>query len=545
MKVKAGFSGVALSGIVLLTGFLFITYSNSANEHIGEWSEPELLFVDPDTSQAGNLEAVVYESTIYIVKRHLRQIDDQYLDLSQIYLLRKQPGGEPKIQQLSSGTYPSEQPVIFRDHSNGLHFIWGNRRQDPDFEEWGIPRPQITGFSTDIVYSQLDSEGLCQPTHLFEGHLRRPSGIGDIGFPLQLTGDGFNRLHTVFRADTTFKTTNSDGEEIIGFSPRVTYMRRNSTGEWSVPRFLEFGGDPDIAISSKDNLVIAWLGADPNQSGINDVLVTVSNDGGDTWSEPELIMPSGNQAGRMLELQATSNGIIHLIWGRQTTSLPVPNEFWHSYSEDGGRSWSKPNRFFEPVQTSGTSLSFFGDFDLVADKYGRLHWAGVEARNQHGDSLSFIQYNTWNPLKKSWNQAATVNIAKDPQEVDLAMDKNSNELYLFWKDRIEKTLYYSTASPGEPSPAVLTESGPLKLHANYPNPFNPSTTIPFTLDKPAEVILRVYDVTGRQVLQQNLGMKSAGLHDYEINLDGMASGTYVYEVEVTLDGRYREQGRVK
>jgi hypothetical protein len=39
----------------------------------------------------------------------------------------------------------------------------------------------------------------------------------------------------------------------------------------------------------------------------------------------------------------------------------------------------------------------------------------------------------------------------------------------------------------------------LKLEANYPNPFNPSTTISFTLPQRAEVDLSVYDVGGRRV----------------------------------------------
>lgn len=86
---------------------------------------------------------------------------------------------------------------------------------------------------------------------------------------------------------------------------------------------------------------------------------------------------------------------------------------------------------------------------------------------------------------------------------------------------------------------VVAISGPLQLHANYPNPFNPSTNISFTLEDPAEVGLRVYDISGRQILQRNLGTKLAGLHTEDVNLEGLTSGTYIYEIEV--NGRWRQQ----
>ena len=49
---------------------------------------------------------------------------------------------------------------------------------------------------------------------------------------------------------------------------------------------------------------------------------------------------------------------------------------------------------------------------------------------------------------------------------------------------------------GVPTGAGATPA-PTSLGANYPNPFNPSTTIPFTLAREGHVALRVYDVTGR------------------------------------------------
>jgi hypothetical protein len=50
------------------------------------------------------------------------------------------------------------------------------------------------------------------------------------------------------------------------------------------------------------------------------------------------------------------------------------------------------------------------------------------------------------------------------------------------------------------------------LLQNYPNPFNPETWIPYQLREPAEVVIRIYDATGRLVRTLDLGHRKAGYH---------------------------------
>jgi len=63
--------------------------------------------------------------------------------------------------------------------------------------------------------------------------------------------------------------------------------------------------------------------------------------------------------------------------------------------------------------------------------------------------------------------------------------------------------------------AALPES--VVLFGNYPNPFNPSTQICFSLPKALEVTLVVYDLSGRQVARLENGKLSAGVHTIEWN----------------------------
>ena len=50
------------------------------------------------------------------------------------------------------------------------------------------------------------------------------------------------------------------------------------------------------------------------------------------------------------------------------------------------------------------------------------------------------------------------------------------------------------------------------LHANYPNPFNPETWIPYQLAVPAEVTLTIYDMHGRVVRRLEMGHQPAGIY---------------------------------
>jgi len=70
------------------------------------------------------------------------------------------------------------------------------------------------------------------------------------------------------------------------------------------------------------------------------------------------------------------------------------------------------------------------------------------------------------------------------------------------------------------------------LLGNYPNPFNPSTSIKFQMAQQSEVTLKVYDVIGRQVSEQSLGVRSPGQHAVRFDASSLASGTYFYRLEM-------------
>ena len=88
------------------------------------------------------------------------------------------------------------------------------------------------------------------------------------------------------------------------------------------------------------------------------------------------------------------------------------------------------------------------------------------------------------------------------------------------------------------APVFTDRTSTTRLLANYPNPFNPETWIPYKLAKPAEVTLTIYNMQGVVVRQLKMGHQTAGVYTSRfraIYWDGsnmfgekVATGVYFY-----------------
>ncbi len=76
------------------------------------------------------------------------------------------------------------------------------------------------------------------------------------------------------------------------------------------------------------------------------------------------------------------------------------------------------------------------------------------------------------------------------------------------------------------------------LHQNFPNPFNPTTTIRFDLPVRSNVVLKVFNVYGQEVGTLVNGQREAGTSSVAWDGSGLASGIYFYRLQATsADGR--------
>lgn len=72
----------------------------------------------------------------------------------------------------------------------------------------------------------------------------------------------------------------------------------------------------------------------------------------------------------------------------------------------------------------------------------------------------------------------------------------------------------------------------IKLNPNYPNPFNPQTTIPYELAQEAEVKLTIWNMIGQKVATLVDGLVEKGTHEATWNASTMPSGIYIARFEV-------------
>lgn len=71
------------------------------------------------------------------------------------------------------------------------------------------------------------------------------------------------------------------------------------------------------------------------------------------------------------------------------------------------------------------------------------------------------------------------------------------------------------------------------LVQNFPNPFNPSTKISYTIPESGNVSLKVFNVLGSQVAELVNGEIEAGSYDITFNASNLPTGTYFYRLQTS------------
>jgi hypothetical protein len=143
-----------------------------------------------------------------------------------------------------------------------------------------------------------------------------------------------------------------------------------------------------------------------------------------------------------------------------------------------------------------------------------------------------------------WDQEPLLNISQstgDDRKPAIAWLRTNDSMFvsIFWEhEENNKTDIWYAKSPFSDGSAIWDEEGnPITFYLlhNYPNPFNPTTTLQYGLPEACDVDLVIFDITGRKIKEWSIGNQQAGWH--KLIWDGtnqsgqqVSTGVYIYSL---------------
>ena len=171
----------------------------------------------------------------------------------------------------------------------------------------------------------------------------------------------------------------------------------------------------------------------------------------------------------------------------------------------------------DSVRYISDRIGFAFDCVLHSNTYvDTVLFADTYAKNLSGGSYNALYYNAL------WLKTRAMTLEK----VQGATHDVASLWYSAW---VDAGLISTTGVP----PSAATVPGEFSLAQNFPNPFNPSTTISYLLPVGGTVSLRMYSLDGKEIATLVQENQSAGEHTVRFSAPArLASGAYLYHLRL-------------
>lgn len=217
--------------------------------------------------------------------------------------------------------------------------------------------------------------------------------------------------------------------------------------------------------------------------------------------------------------------------------------YWCGYSNNAVFVYNRPDAF-SPYTVVDTAMKGFECESIGWNPKTHYLWASSGSNagglpNLYPDTTTAYTYPTWYAWDvNTWTIKDSINWklwspGDDARPRGIAFSPGGDTAYV--------TCFGASTYPAiemfvRKASAVQTQPGNVitsyKLAQNYPNPFNPSTEINYTVAKPGLVTLKVYDMLGRVVATLVNQYKASGHYNVNFNASNLASGMYIYQLNV-------------
>ena len=291
----------------------------------------------------------------------------------------------------------------------------------------------------------------------------------------------------------------------------------------------------------------------------NDLVYRTRNLSGTTWSSPTTLAYTIEESGNAFNVTKTTDDNIHVVI--------YPEEAEQSYGlvhrTYNGSSWSSAvlldsdPSYGRNVGFTSVSNDLFLTFMRGSDNY--LRYKQNNQTPLAPQNLTVVESTTDHPiLIWSKNNEADLNeyiidraewgvwandIARTTSNSYSDLEVFLNPIFLdevsYRVRAVDKTNHISL-----PSNVVTIENAVIKKKRNetsnvdkyelnnaYPNPFNPSTKISYSIKEEGLVTLKIYDILGKEIATLVNENKPAGIYEVEFNASALPSGMYIYKIQ--------------
>lgn len=211
-------------------------------------------------------------------------------------------------------------------------------------------------------------------------------------------------------------------------------------------------------------------------------------------------------------------------WVQRGGTVNMSSNYVQLTGIDAFSDWTVDNPGSLPVSL----VSFEGE--MLRSEYGtRLEWITASEYENFGFKLfrqqiredAVAKDNNWEELVFLEGQGTSY-VEQRYEFVDKSIQEAGRYVY-----RLEQIDYDGQSEIFGPIEILMRPPDSFELRQNYPNPFNPITTIEFLLAKDEQVLLEVFDITGRRISTLVNDQRKAGKHTVQFNAKSVASGVYI------------------
>jgi len=356
------------------------------------------------------------------------------------------------------------------------------------------------------------------------------------------------------------------------FSPNIFVTTQPGGWDFAIPGIYRSNGLPVTLCdtshaATRGNIYILW-GDLRNGADNSDVFIIKSTDKGNTWGQVVKVNNDNttrHQFFPWLTIDQTTGFLYAVFYDRRNTS-GLTTDVYVAKSTDGGATFEN----FKVSETAFTPNSgvFFGDYTNIAAYDKKIYpiWMRLDNSNLSVYTAIINDTSAVTPVELqsfagnviegkailNWQTASEKN--NRGFEIERAIGKSDNYVTIGFvngagttTERMSYEFVDNSGFNGLVSYRLkqvdfsgsFSYSKPVELNVivnqyallqNYPNPFNPSTTISYQIPKKEFVVLKVYDILGKEIKTLVSGYMTAGVHEVKFDASNLPSGTYFYRV---------------